>query len=363
MSPFLMRLDHEWKVASTPDERGEIEARRAGYLARTGDFEGAKSIIAKLRSNYADGHNGQVTVRIMIAEALIRHFECLDPLALDRISRAQLLSRMMSDRRLEAISSAWKAHIEFDSSKFDSMFDSLRVAIDRADASNDDAWARIANLVCKTAILCGFDEVGRKYFHIGRTHALKEGDQASIEALQHNKAAFRLARVRSSICFDQINSIEIEEIRTEISTARSLQNLTGISALSSYIDLCHARLLMVEGKFAEAVGALESLRGAGPFPVGSLSSQLVNLDIAYCLYKSGSMDVALEYVNTLNDLDMSRFDADEVLVARWIKLQLVQGDPKFGSMVVTNELFEQAAVEYKIQMNNLRVGLEALGLN
>ena len=287
MSPFLLRLAHEWENARTVHERGEIEARRAGYLARTGDFDGAKSGITKLRKIYADGHDGKISIWIMISEALILHFEKVDLGALDRLMRAQLLSKMLGDRKLEAISSAWKAHIEFEHSMFDAMFDSLRAAINASDSNDDDAHSRIANIVCKTATLCGYEDIARLQFKIGRAHALKESDQASIEALQHNKAAFRLARLRSLFCLGETHLSELDEVRTEISTAKSLQNLTGIKALSAYIDLCQARLLIIEGRFPRAVEALQLVRDAGPFPPGSVTPELVDLDILYCLSAMG----------------------------------------------------------------------------
>jgi len=360
MSPFLMRLDHEWKNAGTVQERGEIDARRAGYLARIGSFEGAKTLVLELRKVFGTGRDGRVTIWIMVAEALIYHFEKIDPVALDRITRAQLLSRMINDHQLEAISSAWKAHIEFESSQFEQMFGSLRIAVTRAQQDNYEAHSRISNIIFKVAVWCGREEVAKIHFRNGREYALKIGDQAGIEALQHNRAAFRLARIRASNCLEQVGAGEFEQLRVEIETARSLQNLTGVKALSSYIDLCHARLLLLQGKYVEAVEALSYVRDSGPFPAGGVSPQLLDLDISYCLCAMDRLDEAQAFFKSSQDADILKIDPDERLVARWMQLQLARKSSLFGVLSTSTDLFDEAVLEYKKLMNSLQVGLDAL---
>jgi hypothetical protein len=77
LSPYLSRL--KVKIDASTDEgvRGELEAKSACYLARVGNFEDAREKIKALRASFGDGRNGRVTVGIMIAEALVHHFERL----------------------------------------------------------------------------------------------------------------------------------------------------------------------------------------------------------------------------------------------------------------------------------------------
>ena len=53
-----------------------------------------------------------------------------------------------------------------------------------------------------------------------RQHALNDGDQASIEALLYNKAAFRLAWLRAQRCFGELQKVELDRLRVELATAR-----------------------------------------------------------------------------------------------------------------------------------------------
>lgn len=361
MSPFLVRLDKEFRLAKDDDARAEVEAKRAGYFARTGNFSKAKDVIAALRVVYADGHAVRITILIMIAEALVYHYETLNHVGLDRIIRAQFLSRMIKDSQLEAITSAWRAHIEFENSKFPEMFVSLEAAHNRALFCDcNEAFTRVANIACKIALLCGETNFAKTQFLIGRDRALLDGDQASIEALQHNKAAFRLSRLRSNMCFGAVDPDDLRETRTEIATARSLQYLAHITALPTYIDLCQAHILMVEGRLLEAVDALNLIRNGGPFPVGTFSTELVDLELSFCLATLGRLNEAMEIFKNIDLTLIESLDADERLFVRWLELSLAELDNRFGISNLARIKFQESAVDYHLMIEVLSSGLKKI---
>ena len=362
MSPLLLRLDQKLRVSKDARSRAELKTKQAGYYARIGNFVAAKSIITELRREFGDGHNGRITVCIMISEALIHHYENLSSNALDRIIRAQFISRLINDSQLEAISSAWRAHIEFDSSKFEEMFVSLRCAIDKVSPSNYDALARVSNIICKVAILCGATDIAKEYFKIGREHALREGDQAGIEAIQHNKAAFRLSRIRSMRCLGDIDAREVIEVRVEIETARSLQNLVRVTALASYIDLCHARLLIMEDRFQEAVDCLIEIKDHGPYPVGSFAPEVIDMEVSYCYGVMGNLDKALLLFERNKLEHLKLLDPDERLVVRWMQLQLALKDYRFGDIDASKAAFDSSVIEYIELMKKLQKNINGLSI-
>lgn len=358
MSPFLIRLEKEFLSTGDERTRAEIDARRAAYLARTGNFDTAREIVARLRLIYADGRAVRITILIMVAEALIYQYESLKKDGLDKIIRAQLLSRMARDLNLEAITSAWRAHIEFENSCFAEMLSSLEAAHRCAGlCGSNEAMARVANIACKIGLLCGETTFANRQFLFGRDKALMDGDQASIEALQHNKAAFRLSRLRSSMCFGQVDAVELNQTRIEIASARSLQHLARITALSTYIDLCEAQLLIVEQRFQDAIEALNRIRSAGPFPVGSFSTQMLDLEISFCLALLERQDDAINMFNSIRMNEVESLDADELLFFRWMQLRLAEQDVRFGSIGIAKANFEVAASAYNAMIERLRDGL------
>ncbi len=360
MNPFLARLDHELRSLSNTEARAQLVARSAGYLARIGDFESAKASINQIRNEFGDGRSGRVTIAVMIAEALVFHYQSLDSRAFDRIIRAQFLGRFTNDEALEAVASAWRAHFEFDHSKFREMYLSLGIAIHRTSTENNEANARIANVLCKVATLCGEEALAKAYFKSGREFALKEKDLASVEAMQHNRAAFRLAYARSRMCFQSLSKSEIDEIRTDVETAKSLQNLSGVKALSSYIALCDARMLILEEQFERAIQALKALQESGPYPEGSFTVGLINLEIMYCLGRMNKIDDVLSLLEPSSDIDLSKVDFDERLVATWIQRQLSEIDSRLGNPELSASRFESACKDYEESLSDLKLGLRSV---
>jgi hypothetical protein len=178
--------------------------------------------------------------------------------------------------------------------------------------------------------LCGDTEVAKRYFQLGRDHALKEGDQAGIDALLHNKAVFGAARLRAFNCVGVVSGEEIVFARSEINSAKNLQQLTRIKSLSAYIELAEARLAIVENRYEYALGRLEELQGTGPFPSGHFSVELGQIEQAYCLVQLGRIDEAVERSAAIRDTDLSEFDVDDRLVAMWQLDAMARADSRFG---------------------------------
>lgn len=361
MALILERLQRELNAATSAVDRGEIVAQQAAYRARIGHFDEAKGLILELRKLFGDGHSGPVTVWIMLAEALVHHYGELNPQALDRIVRAQFLSGLMRHRLLSALTAAWRAEIEFEASKFKESFVSIESALSIAEATDHAALSRVYNIACKIAFLTGDRAIAQRCFVNGRSHALKEGDQASIEAFQYNRAAFRLSRLRSEICLGNDTTSELREVRTEIVSAKSLQYLTQIKALSTYIELAEARLLMLERRFGEAAEMLSKLKNSGPFPRGTLSDGVLDLEICYCLAQAGDMEKSLRLYSISQPIAVATLDPDETLAIRWMQRDLSKADEKYHSeWFDADAKFQESVYGYEEMIKTLETDLKRI---
>lgn len=333
MSQLLIRLERELASMTDPIKKAEWAARIAANLARLGSFDEAQSTIINLRQVYGDGRSGPVTAWIMLAEGLIHLYKDLSPVALDRIARAQLLGVAMGYTSFVGVASAWKAHIEFEMSKFPAMVDSLKAAIKSAAAEDHDAQTRIAMVITNCFMLCGNFANAQLWFMRGRDHAVKNGDQASIEALLYNRAAFSLSWLRLRHCDVAAQPEELQRTRAEVKSSRNLQDLTQISALTNHIQLADARLLILEGEYREAIAKLRAVRDSKPFASHNFSQSLVDLEICYCQFGQGDIEGALLTYRALDHSTLSTLDLDEQIVAEWMKLKISQADARFGSWV------------------------------
>jgi len=143
-------------------------------------------------------------------------------------------------------------------------------------------------------LLCGENRSAQSWFMHSRYHAITLGDQASIEALQYNRAAFRLARLRAARCTAHVDDDQLSMLRVEIASAKNLQLLTRAAALTDFIHLCEARFLILEQRYDQAIDALEKIRGARPFAEYNFNQSFIDLEIAFCLKWLNRADEARE---------------------------------------------------------------------
>ena len=354
MSSFLVRMDERLLVEADPVNRGELVARQAGYLARIGRFAESRAKIGELRQVFGDGRSGRVTAFIMLAEGLILHYEQLGSGATDRIARAQLLGEAMRDREIVALASAWRAHLHFENSKFELAVRAIRLTFQNANPHDHGARVRCAVVLFNAFAICGMRRQSQYWFMDGRDHALRDGDQASIDALLHSRAAFGVAWLRAQSCKGIEDAAAMLTVRAEVASARNLQALTRVEAHSTYIDLCDARLQIMEGHFQSAKDLLTRIRNAGPYPGGHFSQGLVDLEIAYCESKINRLDAALVEFAAMPLGELESLDVDDRLVAAWMLLELAKVDDRFGSVKDFKVQFDQLLTEYDSFVDMLR---------
>lgn len=330
MSQLLRRIEERLLTESDSYVLSELRAKRASYLARLGRFQEAKDAISDVRQVFGDGRSGRVTALLMLAEALTMYYERLATGASDRVARALLLGQAMKDREIISLASAWKAFLDFEDSKFESSIRSVKTSLDHAEESNHAAWTRNCIVLALGFSLCGDSLSGQHWFLKGRHHAIEEGDQVSLDALLHNKAVFGAAWLRVQGCKGERVSQQIARARLELSSTRNLQNLAGVSAHGSYIDLADARLLMLEQDFLKALDALDRVAVSGPFPSGHFNNSLLALERAYCFASLGQPERALEAMAVYDEAEVSTLDVDDRLVSAWIRCELTNLDSRFG---------------------------------
>lgn len=360
MSQLLARLKRELDQTVDPVERGELSARIAGNLARLGHFEEARNVASAVRQQFGRGQNGRVTVWLMLSEGLIHHYENLSPAALERIRGAQVLGLAMGYSTIVASAAAWKAHIEFERSDFQSMIDSIELAMQHVSEADHDAQTRLAIVLSNAFMISGNRDASQLWFKCGHTHAVQNGDQASIDALLYNRAAFSLARLRALNCSQNISPVDLAALRMEVASARNLQHLVRVSALEEHVRLLDARLQLLELKFDSAIAALQIVRGAGPFAPHNFDQKFIELEICYAQMMLGQIESALSRM-PVSDLDhFHGLDVDERLVAAWMLAKMAELDSRVGSSSAYWASFEMLRSEYDDECDTLNQRLTAL---
>jgi hypothetical protein len=357
MSELLHRLRRDLNTLTDPVARAEIVARIAGVLARSGKFDDARHSINAIKEQFGRGESGRVTVWKMIAEGLVFHYENLSPAALERMSGALVLGRAMNYPAAVALASAWKAHIEFERSDFVKMAESLAASMKNVEAEDHDAQTRISMVLANAFMICGDRLQMQTWFLRGRNHAVKNGDRASVEALQYNKAAFATAWARVSSCTVPLEVDGLLHLRGEVNSARNLQELSGIAALNGHIQLIHARLLMLEQRYQLAVEALNVVRHTEPFAQHNFHQLYIDLEVQFCTVMLGGTDfsMALRYSDVLREF--AGLDIDERIVASWMLARIAEAAELGEALAALEAELQRLLATHAANRGQLRASL------
>ncbi len=358
MSQLLTSLRQQVLIAQDPLVKAELMARIAANLARIGKFDEARRCVGELRQDHAGEKSGPATVWLMLAEGLIHLYSDLNPLALDRISRAQMLGLAMKYPAAIALSSAWKSHLEFENSRFDSMILSIRLGLQYAAVDDHEAQVRLAMVLANAFMITGDRVSSQVWFTKARGHAVKSGDQASLEALLYNRTAFGIASIRAEFCVQGDVRVDLTIARKEVESTTNLQALTGINALVNHIYLWGARLSILECNYLTAIADLEIARRGAPFADYNFSQQMINLELTYCLSKLGRFDEALSIFDVIDLGSIDRLDLDERLVAASMQNELESMDRRFIRASDTESRFEKLKSKYTKSQTLLRSSLD-----
>lgn len=357
MSQLLSRIDAALQTEQSPSKRGELLARRACYLARLGQFSESRGLIEQLRTAYASGSNPSVSIWIMLAEGLLRTFEELSTEGHDRVMRAQVLAVAIRDRTLVAWTSAWRAHLLSEHSDFGGMARALETAFGACADNEHEPIARASMVLANAYSTCGKRDHANGWYAAARHHALEVGDQATIDALIYNKAAFAMGWLRAEACFSPIDESDLAAIGDEITSARNYQNLIGIRAVSNFADLWRARLALLRGKYLDAIAGLNEARGKEPFAIYNFNQAMIDLELAYCHFRSGDLESATKLAAGLQ-ADLSGLHRDEQLVAGWLCSQMDEVLPARKAEDLIGVSLDAAKSAYRSEQDELAAALQ-----
>ena len=245
MSRLENRLRHEIGAAPDASSRAVRTAELAAYVARAGRWDEAEDLIARARQAFPPGAVPRVTVRVMIAEGLLTYFKAIDAAASDRLQRARGLARAMPDAALGSLASAWLAHIEFDNSDFDRTCEHLRESLGSVPADAHGVLARVALVLANAHLYAGLADEARAWYARAHHAAVHEGDDATLGALVHDRAALRLSILRLEHALGRAPAGEADGAALELGAAASFERLAGTEGLPALTPLWEARLRLM----------------------------------------------------------------------------------------------------------------------
>lgn len=291
-APLVERLLQSIASESDLAKRAEYVALLACYEARVGEFDAAEEKRLQLRRDFGSGHYPRVSILLMCLEALQLFFRELSPKARDRMHRANLISGLVKEPQLEALTSAWLAHIDFNLDSYDSMASELIKCLQNLEADDGSAECRATLVLGDAYLFVGSEQEARKWHDKARGLASKLGDQAAFGAITYNRAAMRVAVARIESLESEMDPSRLSMLDAEVRSAISYQATARLKSLGHLLGSASAGVRMLRGQYELAEHAIDAALSSGEVPAGTGEEYLLYADRARCLSLRGATDRA-----------------------------------------------------------------------
>lgn len=291
-SRMELRLEAEIAGANTPLAADCKRAELAGYHARLGRFDEAKSTLAALHQRYDSRPNVAISSWVNLVEGLIGHFSDMDPGARDKVLRAHALSTAAGLTSMRALSAAWLAHMDYLQANVPSMVTRVKEVLAITSPYGDSAYSRVNLVVAQAYHVAGGLNVAIPWYSRSREWAGMQGDEATISALMHNMAWLRAHELRRLAFSEQDIDQSKRHALLSVESTGNFDFLIGSSSLQSLVPILRAQVLSVLGREAEALALYERHLGAALREGMARHQADLTADIAWCQLTLGQTDRA-----------------------------------------------------------------------
>lgn len=291
-SPFVTKLLAELDATVDLEAKAILSAELGCYWARVGEFAESERIRQELRRDFGDARSVRVSILIMVIEALQLYYKDLSPIARDRMLRASLLSKGFHEQGLIGRTSAWLAHMELNSARFDSMILELKSSLTSMTPGDDATECRVALVLGDACLISGLAAQSQLWYEQARRAANRLGDHAAVGAMTYNRAALRVARCRYEKVTETSSTADTSLLRLDVESAINYQSVARLRSLEHLLTTTKVGLLLIQDDCAAAIPHIEGLLASSEVPSQSAQRSLLMSDYAFSLAKTGDLERA-----------------------------------------------------------------------
>lgn len=295
-SRLLARLDAAIAQAADPVEADVLRAERVGLLAREGRLDEARAGLGPLHRRHHLRPDAATAAAIGLADAMVDYFNDLGGRARVKLEQARSLSISAGRPALQALCSAWLAHMDYVHNDYAGVVRHASQAMRLAAPDHHSARSRANLVIAMSYHHAGRLDLAQPWYSRARQHASAEGDAATISALMHNMAALRGDQARLATVLDEDAGRAEEALHALAATESSehFDDRIGGAALPVLQPILRAQLLVTQRRHAEALVLFEAhFADALAQGLGRLECAL-RADVAWCRSQLGQPQLARE---------------------------------------------------------------------
>jgi tetratricopeptide (TPR) repeat protein len=251
----------------------------------------------------------------MLAEGVLNFSKGNLGSSADRLKRSYAIAAAANIVHVKALCAAWLAHMALNTRRFDEMVSYLREALTQARTDDHHARSRASLVLADAFHYAGRFDSARPWYEKARLHAIGEGDEASVSAMLHNVAAFRTANVKLADALGTRMPEEAKRASMEAASAAAYDRAIGTKSFNEFIPHVNEQLLIVGGRYEEALTQLSKIDVAGlPTRVHAVHY----VDHAICAMQTGDSGLAMRLSDSaLAALERFQLDPDDIAYVCW----------------------------------------------
>lgn len=291
-SKLLQRLDADIARSAHAVEQGRLRAERAGYFARQGYFDDARSEIRDVQAMFYAQPHPAVSASLAMAEGLLAFHEGKDSGARDKFKRAEAVSAATGLPQLQAHAFAWLAHVDYVALDFPALVVHARKALELSEVDHHAARARVCLVIANALHFSARLDLAQPWYTSAREHANADGDDATLSALNTDMASQLCDHaLRVSLFGGAVN----DAARLALASANSAQSFeqwVGTASLTAWVPMLRAVALSVVGEPQQALALYKThLHEAEQQGLARLTSTYL-ADMAWCEWRVGDNHAA-----------------------------------------------------------------------
>lgn len=292
-SRLLARLDSEVRKALHPVDQACLRAERACQYARRGQHQLAADEIAALHAAFDRQANPAVSAWLCLAEGCLTYYTSLSGTARDRIRRAHALSSAAQLPRLQALSAAWLAHMDYVYIDAEGMRQHVGEALRLAAPGDLSTISRACMVVGVGYHYAERLDLATPWYARARQSASMEGDEATLSALVCNIAWHHANHAIQASLFGGDAHAQARHALLGADATDNIDQWIGITALDSLVPMLRAVVMSVLGQHAQSITLYDAhLAAARRQGLGRMAANFL-ADMAWCRWSIGDPGGAL----------------------------------------------------------------------
>lgn len=355
---LVVRLDAAIAQAEMPLERECLKAERAGVLARLGLMQEARFALNGLRSQSQRHRSPRLKAWVWMVDGMVSYFEAIGPQAGQKFLRAHAIAAAADDAPMQALAAAWLAVCAFNASHLADLTLYAGTALRLAAADDHPTRARVGLVLADAYCFAGDDERSRQWYKTARLHAGADGDSTMMSFLLHNIAAMRAGRISLEDAFGRAKADEARHALMEIESTANYDGGAGAAALSAMVPMVRAWLMVVLGRFEEAIALFDTQLARVNAQGSAHRDARFVADRAWCHLGCGRPEQALADARMAERSIAAQFDPDDRAAAHARLARVLAACGEAADAARHQALAQQALLAHEAAQRDMKAALD-----